>query len=110
MAVKTVTAAKTATVVPARNVKTTTTKTTGPSAAEVKAAHAKAAPVAETKPVKVTGHRAYATKPVPRAMVGFTAWIAREFPELGKLSDRDARLVMIASKSYRAFQSSDLNV
>jgi len=71
-------------------------------------AAALAAKLAETKPVKETGHRAYATKPVTDAMVKFTEWINREFPELG--GDVDARLVMIASKAYKWFQSSDLNV
>jgi hypothetical protein len=41
-------------------------------------------------------------------MVQFTKWIEREFPELG--GNVDARVVMIASKAYRAFQASDLNV
>jgi len=39
-------------------------------------------------------------------MVEFTAWIEREYPELG---DVDPRLVTIASKCYRFFQVSDLN-
>ena len=39
-------------------------------------------------------------------MTGFTAWIEREFPEFGEV---DPRLVTVASKAYRYFQSSDLN-
>lgn len=59
----------------------------------------------------------YGTKDIPRAMVGFTKWIAREYPGLGialgengRADDRTERLVTIASKAYRYFQSSDLNV
>jgi len=70
-------------------------------------AAALAAKLAEAaKPVKVTGHRAYATKEIPSAMVGFTKWIEREFPEIENV---DPRLVTIASKCYKYFQSSDLN-
>jgi hypothetical protein len=45
-------------------------------------------------------------------MVGFTAWIAREYPdlEIDPDSDNDMRIVMIASKAYSYFQSSDMNV
>jgi hypothetical protein len=57
---------------------------------------------------KEGGYRAWATKDVTPAMEAFTCWIAREFPELGALTARDARLVMIASKAYKAFQGSDL--
>lgn len=39
-------------------------------------------------------------------MTEFATWIEREFPEFGKV---DARLVTVASKAYRYFQSSDLN-
>jgi hypothetical protein len=52
------------------------------------------------------GYRRYATSEIPAAMMGFTKWIAREFPELGPI---DPRLVTIASKGYRYFQASDLN-
>jgi hypothetical protein len=80
-------------------------------------------PLNEPKPVKgakgkksstprVIGHRAWATKPITPAMVGFTAWIAREYPdlEIDPDSDNDMRIVMIASKAYSYFQSSDMNV
>jgi|SRR5215472_17342010 len=63
-------------------------------------------PEATPKPERVTGHRAYVDKPIPDAMVKFTAWIVREFPELGEV---DPRQVTIASKCYRFFQVSDLN-
>jgi hypothetical protein len=53
------------------------------------------------------GHRQFATKAVSATMKAYTEWIAREFPEVGPV---DERLVMIASKCYRAFQDSDLNV
>jgi hypothetical protein len=58
---------------------------------------------------RVTGHRQWAAKPVPRAMLQFSTWIEREFPDVvGK--NVDPRLVMIASKAYGHFQKSDLNV
>jgi len=81
---------------PARTGKTpaTTAKTTATAKANGKA------------PASESGHRRYLTANVPTAMVGFTAWIEREFPEFGKL---DARLVTVASKAYRYFQKSDLN-
>jgi hypothetical protein len=65
----------------------------------------------EPKPAKeprVTGHRSYATKEITPAMVRFTQWIEREYADLFP-KGVDARLVMIASKAYGAFQSSDLN-
>jgi hypothetical protein len=44
-------------------------------------------------------------------MAQFARWIEREYPELGAVDPkRDARLVMIASKAYRAFQGSDMRV
>jgi hypothetical protein len=44
-------------------------------------------------------------------MVGFTAWIAQEFPELNIDPDneREMRLVMIASKAYSYYQATDAN-
>jgi hypothetical protein len=66
--------------------------------------------LAKATPVRESGHRAWATKDVPRAMVQFARWIAREYPDLYPDGEVDARLVMIASKAYRFFQSSDLNV
>jgi hypothetical protein len=58
-----------------------------------------------------SGHRAWATKEIPSAMAQFARWIEREYPELGAVDPkRDARLVMIASKAYRAFQGSDMRV
>jgi hypothetical protein len=56
---------------------------------------------------RVTGHRQWANKPVPQAMLQFSQWIAREFPEIAQI---DPRLVMIASKAYGAFQKSDMRV
>jgi hypothetical protein len=53
------------------------------------------------------GHRQFATKAVSPTMKAYTEWIAREFPEVGPV---DERLVMIASKCYRAFQDSDFKV
>jgi len=79
---------------PARTGKTPATAKTTPAKANGKA------------PAGESGHRRYLTANVPTAMVGFTAWIEREFPEFGKL---DARLVTVASKAYRYFQKSDLN-
>jgi len=63
---------------------------------------------ATPKPERVTGHRAYVDKPIPDAMVKFTAWIEREFSDLYP-DGVDPRLVTIASKAYRFFQVSDLN-
>jgi hypothetical protein len=61
-------------------------------------------------PAPYARYRQWATKPVTRAMVDFSKWIEREFPELGKVTDeRNQRLIMIASKAYGAFQASDLN-
>lgn len=63
------------------------------------------------KPPRIIGHRAYAAKQPPEAMVQFAAWIEREFKEeLGEIKERDVRLVMIASKCYNWFQSSDMRV
>jgi hypothetical protein len=62
------------------------------------------------KAVSSARHRQYATKDVTPTMAKFSTWIAREFPELGDtMSPRDQRLIMIASKTYSDFQSSDLN-
>jgi len=63
------------------------------------------------KEPRVIGHRAWATKAITPAMVKFTQWIAREYPELEVDPDDEdtMRLVMIASKAYGFFQSSDLN-
>jgi hypothetical protein len=72
-------------------------------AAELEKAKQKAAP----KEPRVTGHRMWATKEIPGAMLRFTKWINREFPEFG--GDVDPRVVMVASKAYRYFQNSDLN-
>jgi hypothetical protein len=88
------------------------TKTSPAAKTAPKTAPAKATPAPAPKPAKVTGARAYAEKPVTPAMANFTRWIAREFPELhvdSQKDSRDARLVMIASKAYGFFQSSDLN-
>jgi hypothetical protein len=87
--------------------RTPATKPAASKAATGKPAPAKAA-TAKPAPAEPTGpsYRAYITKPVPSAMTGFTAWIAREFPEFGEL---DPRLVTVASKCYRHFQKSDLN-
>jgi len=61
---------------------------------------------------RVTGAQQWAAKPIPRAMVQFTQWIAREYPglEIDPSDDATMRIVMIASKAYGYFQSSDLNV
>lgn len=74
------------------------------------ATKAKGKTAAAAKEPRVLGHKAYATKAVPGAMVQFTEWIAREYPELkvDKTKDRDRRLIMIASKAYTFFQKSDL--
>jgi hypothetical protein len=56
--------------------------------------------------VPMKGYRRYATGGPIWAMAQFTEWIEREFPEFGKL---DYRVVTVAYKCYRAFQSSDLN-
>jgi hypothetical protein len=69
-----------------------------------KPAPAEKAPKAE----RVTGHRSYATKEITPAMIRFTEWIEREYADLFP-KGVDARLVMIASKAYGHFQSSDLN-
>jgi hypothetical protein len=61
------------------------------------------------KPERVTGHRAWATKEVTPAMVKFSRWIEREYPELFP-KGIDDRLVMIASKAYGYFQSSDMSL
>jgi hypothetical protein len=63
---------------------------------------------AKPKSERVTGYRAWATKPITSAMVGFTAWIAEAYPELDvdPNSDREMRLVMIASKAYGFYQGS----
>jgi hypothetical protein len=63
---------------------------------------------AAAKEPRVLGHKAYATKELPRAMRQFSDWIAREYPEMGKITDRDKRLIMIASKAYTFFQKSDM--
>jgi hypothetical protein len=57
---------------------------------------------------RVIGHRQWATKPIPRAMLQFTEWIEREFADVFG-ENVDPRLVMIASKAYGFFQKSDLN-
>lgn len=84
------------------------------AAAKVEAP-AKSAPAPEAEangkapaPAKAEpGHRRYATAEVPSAMVGFTKWIRREFPEWDTFTTE--RQVTISSKAYRYFQSSDLN-
>jgi hypothetical protein len=65
----------------------------------------------KAKSERVTGYRAWATKPITSAMVGFTAWIAEAYPELDvdPDSEREMRLVMIASKAYNYYQSSPEN-
>jgi hypothetical protein len=66
---------------------------------------------AKAKSDRVTGYRAWATKPITSAMIGFTAWIAEAYPELevDPDSDRDMRLVMIASKAYSYYQATPAN-
>jgi len=92
--------------------------TDGPDVAALAAKIAELEKALAERPVVEKGHRAYATKDVPRAMIQFAKWIAREFPELkveldektGRATDGTERLVTIASKAYKAFQASDLNV
>ena len=93
------------------------TTTDGPDVEALAAKIAELEKALAERPVIEKGHRAYATKDVPRAMIQFAKWIAREFPELkveldenGRASDATERLVTIASKAYKAFQASDLNV
>jgi hypothetical protein len=79
-------------------------------------------PVQEPQPAKrakgktptaprVTGHKQWSSKAITPVMAGFTAWIAREFPELKVKADDEKmiRLVTIASKAYNFYQKSDLN-
>jgi hypothetical protein len=65
----------------------------------------------KAKSTRVTGAQQWATKPITSAMVGFTAWIAANYPalEVDPKSDRDMRLVMIASKAYGYYQASEEN-
>jgi hypothetical protein len=62
---------------------------------------------------RASSYRAHATNPAPDAMVKFTKWILRECPEFAAFGKLDRalveRFVTVASKDYRAFQSSDLN-
>jgi hypothetical protein len=69
---------------------------------------------AKATPVRrETGYRARLAQGTPAAMIGFTLWMAKEFPELkidvdpktGRATDRFEKLVTIASKEYRAFQA-----
>lgn len=96
-----------ATAEPATPAKTTARKTpaTAKTPAPAKApANGKAPASAKAEP----GYRAYATKEIPSAMTGFAAWISREFKDIFP-DGVDPRLVTIASKAYRYYQSSDLN-
>jgi hypothetical protein len=56
--------------------------------------------------VEATGYKSYATKAIPPKAAQFAEWIGREFAALYPqgLNDRDARLVMIAIRTYRNFQ------
>ena len=124
----TTTPAKTTPTTPAKTAPNPATSATAPKAAAPKAAPkpgTTAARIAEleaklaeatARASRPDGYRAYATKETPRAMREFASWIAREFPELkiatgpdGRADERTERLVTIASKAYKSFQSSDLN-
>lgn len=67
---------------------------------------------AETRAAKTaeTGARQWAAKPIPEAMVGFTAWIGETYPEFAAAgidfdADATARLVTVASKAYKYYQA-----
>jgi hypothetical protein len=78
--------------------------------ARLEAAEARAAS-AEARAAKTaeTGARQWAAKPIPEAMIGFTAWIAETYPEFAASVDFDAevtaRLVTVASKAYKYYQA-----
>jgi hypothetical protein len=59
-------------------------------------------------------YRVYLNREVPRAMREFSVFILAEFPELfadgtESVSERDMRIVTIASKCYGYFQKSEFN-
>ena len=49
----------------------------------------------------------YLTKPLTATMVDYAEWMENEFGPLGEIDP--ARLVMLGSKMYRHFQSSEFN-
>jgi hypothetical protein len=51
------------------------------------------------------GYRGALTKPVEGKVAEFCAWVEKKFPELGELSDRDRRFVLITLRAYGAFQA-----
>jgi hypothetical protein len=57
---------------------------------------------------RATGYRAWATKPIPEDMLGFTLWIEQEFPDTFP-DGIDPRTVAIALRTYRFFQRSDMS-
>jgi hypothetical protein len=87
-----------------------------PARPAAKAAKAAATGTAGTKtrkaeavaPVKETGIRAYLTKEITPAVAGHIAYVERECPELGKLSDRERLLFFLSAKTYKYFHASDL--
>jgi hypothetical protein len=51
------------------------------------------------------GHRGYLTKPVEGKVADFARLVEREYPELGELSEREQRFVLITLRAYRVFQA-----
>ena len=68
----------------------------------------KAGGKARAKTPRQTGHRSYLTKPVPQAMLDYTAWLEREYADLYP-NGLDPRLVMVSLRGYSYFQRSDLS-
>jgi hypothetical protein len=84
--------------------------TPAPATAPEAAPAAVAAPAPVAAPVeKLPLHRRHAKDAAPSAMVYFTEWILENCPEFAPLAEIDRglleRLVTVASKDYRAFQS-----
>jgi hypothetical protein len=60
---------------------------------------------AAKKTAHESGYRGALTKPVEGKVAEFCSWVEREFPELGELSVRERRFVLISVRSYGAFQA-----
>jgi hypothetical protein len=52
-----------------------------------------------------SGYRGALTKPVDGKVADFCAWVEKHFPEMGTLSDRERRFVLITLRSYGTFQA-----
>jgi hypothetical protein len=52
-----------------------------------------------------SGYRGALTKPVDGKVADFCAWVEKHFPEMGTLSERERRFVLITLRSYGTFQA-----